>query len=317
MKSHFKTYCGLLFLLLFPLNQSFAITAQGTAPEGNEANLISTVRYLSEELGERSYRDLPKLNKAADYIENSLHSSGCLVSRQVFSYGGRTYYNVVGEVKGTHRDKKEILIIGAHYDTVVGTPGADDNASGVAGLLELARLTALGPAERTIRFVAFSLEEPPVFGTQDMGSYVYAEQTAQEGVKVYGMISLEMIGYFCEEKGCQAYPPGVGWLFSDQGNFISFVGNLSSRSFTRTVKKYFTKSSNFPVETLNTFSSITGVDFSDHRNFWKFGFDAFMITDTAFNRNRNYHEPEDTWEKLDFKRMNQVITGLYRAMRTL
>jgi len=304
-------------MMLLPLDLSFAITAQGTAPEGNEANLLSTVRYLSEEIGERSYRDLPKLNKTADYIENSLHSSGCLVSRQAFTYGGRTYYNVVGEVKGTHPDKKEMLIIGAHYDTAVGTPGADDNASGIAGLLELARLTALGPADRTIRFVAFSLEEPPVFGTQDMGSYVYAEQTAQEGVKVYGMISLEMIGYFCEEKDCQAYPPGVGWLFPDQGNFVSFVGNLLSRSFTRKVKKSFATSSNFPVETLNTFSSMTGVDFSDHRNFWKFGFDAFMITDTAFNRNRNYHEPEDTWEKLDFTRMNQMITGLYRAMRSL
>ena len=304
-------------MFLLPLNMSFAITSQTTPGEGNEANLISTVRYLSEEIGERSFRDLPKLNKTADYIESSLHSFGCLVSRQAFTYGGWTYYNVIGEVKGSHPEKKEILIIGAHYDTVVGTTGADDNASGVAGLLELARLTALGPAERTIRFVAFSLEEPPVFGTQDMGSYVYARQAVHEGVKVYGMISLEMIGYFCEEKGCQAYPPGVGWLFPDKGNFISFVGNLSSRSFTKKVKKYFAKASNFPVETLNTFSSVTGLDFSDHRNFWRFGFDAFMITDTAFYRNRNYHEPEDTWEKLDFKRMSQVVTGLYRAIKSL
>jgi Zn-dependent M28 family amino/carboxypeptidase len=312
-----KVYCGLLFMVLLLLDVSFAIMAESTSPEGNEASLLSTVRYLSEEIGERSFRDLPKLNKAADYIEKSLHSFGCLVSRQTFTYRGRAYSNVIGEVKGSNPDKKELLIIGAHYDTAVGTPGADDNASGIAGLVELARLTTLGPAVRTIRFVAFSLEEPPVFGTQDMGSYVYAEQVAQEGVKVYGMISLEMIGYFCEEKGCQAYPPGVGWLFPDQGNFISFVGNLSSRSFTHRVRKSFVKASNFPVETLNTFSSITGVDFSDHRNFWGFGFDAFMITDTAFNRNRNYHEFEDTWEKLDFKRMNQVITGLYRAMRSL
>jgi len=304
-------------MVLLPLGISFAITTQSASPEGNEASLVSTVRFLSEVIGERSFRDLPKLNKTADYIESSLRSFGCLVSKQAFTYEGRTYYNVIGEVKGSHPDKKEILIIGAHYDTAVGTPGADDNASGVAGFLELARLTALNPVERTIRFVAFSLEEPPVFGTKDMGSYVYAERTAQEGVKVYGMMSLEMIGYFCEEKGCQAYPPGVGWLFPDQGNFISFVGNLSSRSFTREVKKSFTKAVVFPVETLNTFSSITGVDFSDHRNFWRFGFDAFMITDTAFNRNRNYHEPEDTWEKLDFERMHQVITGLYRAMRSL
>lgn len=317
MKVNFKIYCCLLFIVFVPLDMSFAIAAQDTSTEGNEAGIIATVRFLSKEIGERNFRDILKLNKTADYIESALHSFGCLVSRQAFTYGGRTYYNVIGEVRGSNPDKKEILIIGAHYDTAVGTPGADDNASGVAGLLELARLTALGPAERTIRFVAFSLEEPPVFGTQDMGSYVYAEQVAQEGVKVYGMISLEMIGYFCEEKGCQAYPPFVGWLFPDQGNFIAFVGNLSSRSFTKEVKRSFAKSSNFPVETLNTFSSITGVDFSDHRNFWRFGFDAFMITDTAFNRNRNYHEPEDTWEKLDFRRLNQMITGLYRAIRSL
>jgi Zn-dependent M28 family amino/carboxypeptidase len=304
-------------MVFLPLAIPFAITAQSTSPEVDEANLISTVRYLSEEIGEKSFRDLPKLNKAADHIESSLRSSGCLVSRQAFTYKGVTYYNVIGEVKGSNPGKKEILIIGAHYDTAVGTPGADDNASGVAGLLELARLTALGPAERTIRFVAFSLEEPPAFGTRNMGSYVYAERIAQDDVRVYGMIALEMIGYFCEAKGCQSYPAGVGWLFPDQGNFISFVGNLSSRSFTHTVKKTFSQAVSLPVETLNTFSSVTGVDFSDHRNFWRFGLDAFMITDTAFNRNRNYHEPEDTWEKLDFKRMEQVVTGLYRAIRSL
>ena len=225
MKFNLKMYFALLFLVLLPLAIPFAIAAQSTSPEVAEANLISTVRYLSEELGERSFRDLPKLNKAADHIESSLRASGCLVSRQAFTYKGVTYYNVIGEVKGSNPGKKEVLIIGAHYDTVIGTPGADDNASGVAGLLELARLTALGPAERTIRFVAFSLEEPPAFGTRNMGSYVYAERIAQEDVKVYGMIALEMIGYFCEVKRCQSYPTGVGWLFPDQGNFISFVGN--------------------------------------------------------------------------------------------
>jgi Zn-dependent M28 family amino/carboxypeptidase len=317
MNFKLNKYCSLLCMILLPFSISFAATTQSTSPNGNEANLIATVRCLSENIGERNYLELPKLNKAADHIENSLRSSGCLVSRQAFTIDGRTYYNVIGEVKGSNPDKKEILIIGAHYDTAVGTPGADDNASGIAGLLELARLTEGGPAERTIRFVAFSLEEPPAFGTEAMGSYIYAAQVAREGVKVYGMISLEMIGYFCDEKGCQDYPPVVGWFFPDKGNFISFVGNLSSRSLTRKVSTAFTRSVDLPVERLNTFSFITGVDFSDHRNFWKFGFDAFMITDTAFNRNRNYHEAEDTWEKLDYKRMNQVVTGLYGAMRAL
>lgn len=306
-----------VFLATLLLSQPSTTTVQDASMESSEANLRSTVRHLSEEIGVRSYRDLSRLNKAADYIEAAMRTAGCMVTRQSFTYAGNTYYNVAGEVKGHGPNSNHILIIGAHYDTAVGTPGADDNASGVAALLELARMTALRPAGRTIRFVAFSLEEPPVFGTDMMGSYAYARQTAREGVTVYGMISLEMLGYFCEDKGCQGYPPGVGWLFPDRGDFIAFVGNLSSRSFTKKVQRRFSRTSDFPVETLNAFSSVTGVDFSDHRNFWSFGFDAFMITDTSFYRNRNYHTPEDRWETLDFTKMNRVVTGLYRAIEGL
>ena len=294
------------------------VAASQSVPQNiTETNLAATVRTLSETIGIRSYRDITKLNKTADYIESQFRSFGCMVSRQAFSYENITYYNVIAEVKGWNPDKKEIIVIGAHYDTAEGTPGADDNASGIAGLLELARMIAREPAERTIRFIDFSLEEPPVFGTTKMGSYVYAKKLADEKTPVKGMISLEMIGYFCEEKGCQQYPAIVGWFFPDKGNFISFVGNLSSRSFTRKVKKGFTRASSLPVETLNTFSSITGVDFSDHRNFWKFGFDAFMVTDTSFYRNGNYHEPGDTGEKLDYKRMSEVVSGLFEALRKM
>lgn len=293
------------------------LLAQTSPQENSETNLKATVRYLSEEIGVRSYRDLGKLNKAAGHIESQFRSFGCIVSRQAFTYAGRTYYNIIAEVKGTNPEKKEIIVVGAHYDTVSTTPGADDNASGIAGLLELSRLFAAAPAERSMRFVAFSLEEPPAYGTEYMGSYVYAKQISEENVPVLGMISLEMIGYFCDEKDCQKYPPVVGWFFPNKGDFISFVGNISSRSFTRSVKKAFLKSSSLPVESLNTVSSVTGVDFSDHRNFWKFGFDAFMITDTSFYRNSNYHEAEDTGEKLDFKRMNQLVTGLAHALREI
>jgi hypothetical protein len=159
-----------------------------------EANLATTVKYLSEEIGERSYRDRAKLNKAADFIENTLRSFGCAVERQTFLYQANTYYNIIAEIKGTKAAKKDILIIGAHYDTVVGTPGADDNASAVAGLLELARIMSLHPPERTVRFAAFTLEEPPAFGTENMGSYFYAKSVKSQGLPVYGMISLEMIG---------------------------------------------------------------------------------------------------------------------------
>ena len=304
----------LSLLLAFCLTLVFSF--DGTAQESSEANLVATVKHLSETIGKRSYRDVSALNQAAEYIDAAFRSYGCSVTKQAFQYQGKTYYNVVGEVKGADPDKKEILIIGAHYDTAVSTPGADDNASGIAGMLELARLTALHPGRRTIRFAAFSLEEPPVFGTEEMGSYFYAKQVKEEGVPVHGMITLEMIGYFCEEKGCQEYPAGVAWLFPDKGNFISFVGNVSSRSLVKRVKNY-ARTTALPVETLSTFSAVTGVDFSDHRNFWKFGFKAFMITDTSFYRNRNYHQPGDTWEKLDYKRMEQLIAGLYEAILVL
>jgi Zn-dependent M28 family amino/carboxypeptidase len=287
-------------------------------PEDVEPNLIATVNYLSEETGERSFRDVKKLNKAAEFIENKFRSYGYPVQRQSFIYRGNIYYNIIAEVKGTDAHTDGVLIIGAHYDTVIGTPGADDNASGIAGLLELARLTALQPAKRTIRFVAFCLEEPPAFGTEHMGSYVYAKSVKDEGVAVYGMISLEMIGYFCDEKDCQRYPLFcIGWAYPDKGNYISFIGNNSSRSFTKKVKRSFTAASALPVESLNTFSSVTGVDFSDHRNFWKFGYPAFMITDTSFYRNHNYHDAQDTSKTLDYKRMSELVIGLYKALNDL
>jgi hypothetical protein len=304
--------------VFFAMTASGAFAQQNALTDASEAALVSTVWFLSEDVGERSFRDVEKLNRSADYIENAFRTYGCAVHRQAFLYGGRTYYNIIAEVNGTNSTKDSVLIIGAHYDTVVGTAGADDNASGIAGLLELARLTALQPAERTIRFVAFSLEEPPAYGTEFMGSYVYARSVKEEGIKVYGMISLEMIGFFCEEKECQKYPlPFLGWFFPDKGDYISFVGNLSSRSFTRKVNNHFRKASSLPTESLNTFSWVTGIDFSDHRNFWAFGFKAFMITDTSFYRNPYYHEAGDTPEKLDYKRMSELVAGLHKAIRGL
>jgi peptidase M28-like protein len=308
-----------VFMTLVLLTFYGSLSGQtGTESERSEEMLVSTVRFLSEETGERSFRDGDKLNKAADYIENAFRSYGCVVKRQPFLYGGRTYFNVIAEVKGRDAAQNSVLIIGAHYDTAVGTPGADDNASGIAGLLELARLTALQPADRTVRFVAFSLEEYPAYGTEYMGSYVYAKSVKDEGAAVYGMIALEMIGFFCEEKGCQRYPLSIlGWFFPDKGDYLSFVGNMPSRAFTRKVRNEFAKVSGLPIESLNTFSAVTGVDFSDHRNFWKFGFKAFMITDTAFYRNPHYHASGDTWEKLDYKRMGALVTGLHKAIMRL
>lgn len=283
-----------------------------------ESRLRDTVYYLSKEIGERNYLDIGKLGLAADFIETKLVSFGCMAERQAFAYRNHTYCNVWTEVKGTGAPGDGIIVIGAHYDSAVGTPGADDNASGVAGLLELARLTAENPLKRTARFVAFTLEEPPSFMTGNMGSYICAKGLKDKGVKVHGMISLEMLGYFCSHEGCQLYPASLFSLFyPKKGDFISFVGNLSSRAFTREVRDSFKEVSSFPVESLNAPAFIPGVDFSDHRSFWKFGYPAFMITDTAFYRNPNYHSPGDTAETLDYKKSAELIAGLYKALRRI
>lgn len=274
-----------------------------------ETNLETTVHFLSEDIGARSYEDLEELERAADYIEEKMISCRCNVKRQSFTYMGNTYHNIIGEVKG-NKDSK-ILVMGAHYDTVPGTPGADDNASGIAGLLELARLTAATPTSRTVYFVAFTLEEPPLFKTRHMGSYVYAKSLKKDTVRVEGMISLEMIGYFCDKKGCQYYPfTFFKWFYPEKGDFIAFVGNITSKEFTKKVKNAFQKVSTLPVESLNTLSLVPGVDFSDHSSFWSFDYPAFMITDTAFYRNPNYHTAGDKAHTLDYKRMALLISGL-------
>lgn len=294
------------------------VTFEDVKMESVKANLISVVKYLSHDIGQRSYLNVKKLNTTANYIEDKFRSYGCNVKSQPFTYQGNTYYNIIAEVKGAQGTKDGILVIGAHYDTVSGTPGADDNASGIAGLLELVRLTALRPLSRTVRFVAFTLEEPPVFMTGHMGSYVYAESVKHERVNVEGMISLEMIGYFCDRKGCQYYPlPFFRWFYPDVGNYIAFVGNLFSKSFTKKIKNAFKKVSSLPVESLNTVSLVPGVNFSDHQSFWRFGYPAFMITDTAFYRNPNYHSPGDTYDTLDYDRMAELVIGLYRALEVL
>lgn len=283
-----------------------------------ESRVRETVFYLSEEIGERSYLEVGKLGLAAEFIEKKFGSFGCTTEKQAVSYRKNTYYNIWTEVKGTAAPGGGIIIIGAHYDSAVGTPGADDNASGVAGMLELARLSARNPLKRTVRFVAFTLEEFPAFMTRHMGSYLYAKGLRDEGVKVHGMISLEMLGYFCSCEGCQIYPASLFSLFyPKRGDFISFVGNLSSRTFTSEVERAFREVSPFPIESLSAPAFIPGVDFSDHRNFWKFGYPAFMITDTAFYRNPNYHSPGDTAETLNYQKSAELITGLYKALKKI
>lgn len=284
---------------------------------GIEMHLRKTVNVLANEIGSRGHFELEELKRTADYIKSEFADYGYTVSTQPYTYEGREYENIFVEKKGRVLPEK-IVVVGAHYDTVMGTPGADDNASGIAGLLEMARLFADETPEKTIQFVAFTLEEPPLFRSRYMGSYVYAESLHTNRKEVEGMICLEMIGYFSDEPGSQVFPlPFFRWIYPTTGNFITLVGNLQSKSFLKRIEQGFKVGSGLPVETLATVSFVPGVDFSDHRSFWQFGYDAIMVTDTAFYRNSQYHGIGDVPEILDYGRMAEVVLGLNRALQDI
>jgi len=276
--------------------------------------LRQVVTMLAGEIGSRSFQDLDRLDKTASYISEQFASFGYQVTRQTFLYTGTSYQNIIAELMGGPCPGK-VLIVGAHYDSVRTTPGADDNASGVAGLLGLARALAGAMMERTIRFVAFALEEWPVYRSRNMASYQYAQSLREKNEHVDGMICLEMIGYFCDREGCQHYPfPFMNRVYPRSGNFISMVGNRESRPFTKRIATYFQRGTDLPVVTLNAPAIVLGIDFSDHWSFNKFGYQALMVTDTALFRYAPYHTPQDTWEKIDYDRMARVVRGLQRVV---
>jgi Zn-dependent M28 family amino/carboxypeptidase len=276
--------------------------------------LKEVVTTLAGDIGARSFQDLDRLEKTATYISDQFSSFGYRVKKQPFAFNNDTYHNIIAELTGG-ASPEELLIIGAHYDTVRTTPGADDNASGVAGLLGIARALADAQMSRTIRFVAFALEEPPVYRTKNMASYQYARSLNEKREKVAGMICLEMIGFFCDREGCQHYPfPLMNRVFPRTGNFIALVGNRRSKAFTDRIAQSFIKATDLPLVTLNAPAIVIGIDFSDHWSFGKFGYQALMVTDTAFYRNPHYHAPTDIPETLDYERMAKVVEGLTAAI---
>ena len=280
-------------------------------------NLKKTVHMLAGEIGSRGYLEADALKRAGEYIKSEFRSYGYSVSVQPYDVKEGMYENIFVEKKGGKFPEK-ILVIGAHYDTVSGTPGADDNASGVAALLELARLLFDEPLDMTLHFAAFTLEEPPFFRSRKQGSYVYAESLHNNGKDVEGMVCLESIGYFTDNPGSQMFPLAFfRYIYPNTGNFITFVSDFRSKGFLNRAMDGFKRGSDFPVESISVFSIIPGVDFSDHRSFWKFGYDAFMVTDTAFYRNPNYHEAGDVPETVDYERMTEVVIGLKAAIEGL
>lgn len=256
--------------------------------------------------GPRNSWTLSAMRAAAAYIERSFIESGYRAERHAYApeLGGE---NVIAETRGSAMG---IVVIGAHYDSVFDSPGADDNASGVAGLLALARHFANARTKRTVRFVAFANEEPPHFQTETMGSLAYARRCHERGERITAMLSLEMLGYFDERPGAQQYPPPLSLLYPNTGDFIGFAGNLRSGALVRRCTKAFRKHARIDAQSAAVPELIPQIGWSDQWSFWQFGWPALMVTDTALFRNPHYHTPHDTPDTLDYDRMGRVVEGL-------
>lgn len=277
--------------------------------------LESDIRHLAD-LGPRHYRRPEALHEAAHWLDIQLRAAGYTPERQTFEVLGVPCSNLIVERHGDARPE-EILVVGAHYDTEPSTPGADDNASGVAGLLTLARRLADVPMARTLRLVAFVNEEMPHFTTETMGSLRAARRSRKLGEDIVGMISLESIGYFSTMPDSQKYPLPLSLVYPDTANFIGFVSNLDSRHLVRQAIGTFRNHAQLPSEGAVLPEFIPGVGWSDHSSYWRYGYPAIMVTDTAPFRNPNYHRAGDTPDTLDYLRMTHVVLGMEVVIREL
>jgi hypothetical protein len=302
--------CAFLTMLTNPfagkahLKSPVTVVAQEDRIRDDVSGLIATGSY-------RNYRSIETLNEAANYIEASWQAAGFEVQRSPFEVKGKTYQNL--SIFYGDRSKPR-LVMGAHYDVYAEQDGADDNASGVAAILEIARLLSEAKPELPyhLELVAFTLEEPPFFRSEHMGSAVHANSLVQTDVEVLAMISLDCIGYFSEAANSQAYPaPGLNWIYPTVGDYIAVVGRVGDWGLTRRVKSLMCAGSELPVLSMNAPASIPGIDFSDHHNYWPHGINAVLITNSAFYRNHRYHTVEDTADTLDYPRLRQVVQSLY------
>jgi Zn-dependent M28 family amino/carboxypeptidase len=267
------------------------------------------VQMLATTIGERNVWTYAALNGAAGYIEQELGASGFGTSRQTYEVSKVPVSNIEAVLPGT-TTPQEIVILGAHYDTVGGCPGANDNGSGVASMLELARRFAGRRHSRTIKFVAFVNEEPPFFQTPQMGSYVYAKAAQARGDRIVAMLSLETMGYYSTDPGSQQYPAPIAAMYPDVGDFIGFVSNVESEPLLLAARAAFQAATPFPVQALAGPTALPGVGWSDHWSFWEAGYPALMVTDTAPFRYPWYHTAHDTPDKIDYERFAAVVDGI-------
>ncbi len=298
--------------------QSYAVPLQplGKPELELEGNLRTHIVTLASDIGERNIPKYSALVAASAYIRRQLEGFGYPVTAQTYVVAGHEVANLSSEIRGTTRPD-EIVVIGAHYDSVVGSPGANDNGSGVAAVLELARTMREKPLDRTIKSVFFTNEEPPYFQTSAMGSLVYARDLHQTKAQVVGMISIETIGCYSDVPHSQHYPPGIAALYPDKGNFIGFVSDSNSSTLMKKVIATFRQTASIPSEVLVAPQSLEGVGWSDHWSFWQQGYPAIMVTDTAPFRYAHYHKPTDTPDKVDFDRMTRVVSGLVKVVESV
>jgi len=280
-------------------------------------SLHAHVKTLSVDFAPRSYQNRYHLAQCVAYIREHFQAAGATVTVHEYTIDGSTFENVIGTF-GPETGRR--VIVGAHYDGCDTTPGADDNASGVAGLLALAELLSDDAHRSALRvdLVAYCTEEPPHFGGSDMGSYRHAQWLAEQKVEVAAMICLEMIGYFTDEPESQDYPfAALKLIYPSTGNFIAVVGNTQQRALLTSVKQAMAGATDLPVYSAAIPEMVPGVDFSDHRSYWEFNYPAVMITDMAFYRNKAYHTEADTHDRLDYARMAKVVVGIHEAVRVL
>jgi hypothetical protein len=284
------------------------------APGAADAALVAELKRDVGALVERNLFEPRGLEAAERWIEAELRAAGYAPERQEFDVDTMPCRNIEAAIRGG----SAIVVVGAHYDSVAGCPGANDNGSGVAATLALARRFAGSAPRRTLRFVFFVNEEPPFFQTDDMGSLRYARRCRERGEDVVAMLSLETLGFFTDEPGSQSYPVrGLGLLYGDRGNYVGFVGDVASRDLVREVVGVFREHARIPSHGIALWDGVPGVGWSDHWAFWQCGYRALMVTDTAPFRYPHYHQPTDTPGRLDYEGLARVVEGLVPVVEAL
>lgn len=315
--SHWKVIVALILLILVAV-LTISPESAGAAPDLAE-RMRQHVRAVASE--EHNTRKPEQLERAALYIETTLERAGYKPTRQEYEAGGQRVRNIEAAVGNVTKGKRpeRIFIVGAHYDSAVGAPGANDNGSGTAAVLELARLLkTMQPAAGTeVRFVFFVNEEPPFFMGEEMGSMRHAAEMKRQGQQVEGALVLETMGYYSDQPGSQKLPPGLEEQYPDTGNFIAFVGTIESSALVRQALAAFRSATDFPAHGLAAPAHTMGVTLSDHSSYNRHGYPALMITDTAFMRYPYYHTAQDTPDKLDYASMARVVTGLSKTIAAL